>query len=64
MEVDKATSAPRFLVLTFGLVLTAPLRPVGVVCGGSIGVADGGGLLGELGMAGDKMVEIRRHLPS
>ena len=64
MEVDKAASAPGFLALAFGLVLTAFLCSAGVVCGGFTGVADDGGLFWELGMAGDRMAGIRRHLPS
>ena len=65
MEADKVSNAPRLLALAFGLVLTALLRSVGVVCGGFIGVADDRGLLGELDMAGDhRTVEIKRNLPS
>ena len=65
IEVDKAASAPRFLALAFGLALTASLRSVGVVCGGFIGVGDDEGLFRELGMAGERMVEVRltRDLP-
>lgn len=61
MEVDRAASAPGFFALAFWLVLTAPLRSVGMVCGRFIGVADDGGLFRELGMVEDRMAELRRH---
>ena len=58
MEVDRAASAPGFLALAFGLVLTLSSHSVGAVCGSFIGVTDGGGLLLELGMVEDGKVEL------
>ena len=63
MEADRAAGAPGLLALAVGLVLSAFLRLVDVVCRGLFCVVDDEGLFRELGMVGDRMAEPRRLLP-